>query len=324
MFTEKKIVIAGGTGFMGQAMAKCWGKNNEVIILSRQKNNSVNNTYGEKSLCLNVQTVKWDAVHIGDWVRQLEDCDILINLVGRSVNCRYNEQNKKEIISSRVDATNVLGQAISMLENPPKLWINAASATIYRHAEDRPQDEYTGEIENDFSVQVCKIWEQTFYKQPTPVTRKIAIRTAITLGEGGVMIPYFNLVKFGLGGRQGSGRQKYSWIHIMDVCCAIEWMYDHQEMEGTYNLSAPGPVNNAVFMQTVRKVCGHLFGLPAYEWMLKAGAALIGTETELILKSRWVLPTRLLESGFIFRYPELEPALKSIVRKIPRRKYHLF
>ncbi len=138
------------------------------------------------------------------------------------------------------------------------------------------------------------------------------------------MVPYFNLLKFGLGGRQGSGKQMYSWIHITDVCRAIEFVYEHKEMEGVYNLSAPNPVTNSQFMQTLRMATGRLFGLPAFKWMLMIGAAIIGTETELILKSRWVLPAKLLEEGFEFRYPRLDDAMKNIIQNTPRKKYHLF
>lgn len=323
MFTAKKIVIAGGTGFIGQAMAQRWVADNEIIILSRQLPTE-NNAYGAKVIGDKIRIVKWDGTHMGGWTKYLDGADILINLAGKSVNCRYNEANKAEIFRSRLDATKVLGEAVNCMKNPPKLWINAASATIYRHAEDRPQDEYTGEIESDFSVQVCKQWEQTFYDQYTPRTRKVALRTAITLGNGGVMMPYFNLLKFGLGGRQGSGRQMYSWVHVTDLCRVVEYLYEHEAMSGTYNVSAPNPVTNHVFMKTLRSICGHFWGLPAYEWMLQIGTRLIGTEAELILKSRWVLPTRLSEAGFVFEFPELAGALKDIVRQVPRRRYHLF
>lgn len=222
------------------------------------------------------------------------------------------------------DATRAIGLAIREVAVPPKLWINAASATIYRHAADRPQDEYTGEFGNGFSVQVCQLWEKTFEEQRTPFTRKVALRMAITLGEGGVIIPYLNLLKCWLGGHQGNGRQMYSWVHIEDVCRSIDWFFDHPELEGAYNISAPEPVSNREFMATLRKTTRHRIGLPAYTWMLTIGAALIGTETELILKSRWVLPAKLAGTGFDFQYPQLDKALTSIIAKIPRRKYHWF
>jgi NAD dependent epimerase/dehydratase family enzyme len=279
------------------------------------------------------------------WARELEGADIVLNLAGRSVNCRYTARNKQEIFDSRTDATKALGQAIRESTVPPRLWVNAASATIYRHAQDRPQDEYTGDItdhrsvarraiisripvighifpktnhrysHDDFSVQVCQRWEAGFADQRTPFTRKIALRMAITLVEDGVLVPYLRLIKLGLGGRQGSGRQMYSWVHIDDVSRAIEWFLDHTDLEGTYNLSSPGPVTNSHFMSTLRRLAGVGVGLPMPAWLLRLGAALIGTEPELVLKSRWVLPTRLTETGFSFQYPRIDSALRSILRR---------
>lgn len=316
---NKKIILAGGTGFIGQALAARWGKENHVVILTRggQKLLSVQDGY-------NITYWRWDGVNVEKhWADEIEGADLVVNLAGRSVNCRYTTKNKQEIFDSRTNATKALGQAIRGSVVPPRLWINAASATIYRHAEDRPQDEDTGEFHNDFSVLVCKRWEKTFSEQRTPFTRKVALRIAITLGEGGVMIPYLNLVKWGLGGRQGNGRQMYSWVHVEDVARSMEWFLDHPDLEGVYNVVAPGPVPNREFMATLRKATGHRAGLPAPAWLLKMGAVLIGTETELILKSRWVLPTRLTKTGFRFQYEDLNSALEAIVHKLPRKKYRL-
>ena len=326
---NKRIVVAGGTGFIGQALAGYFGKENQIVILSRQSVNVHNNAYTQQLLMpaqgYNITYRRWDGEHIEKhWAREIEGADIIINLAGKSVNCRYNEKNKKEIFDSRTHATKVIGEAIRQCTTPPKCWINAASATIYRHAQDHAQDEYNGEYHNDFSVQVCKRWEKTFEDQRTPFTRKIALRTAIVLGNGGVMIPYFNLLKFALGGRQGNGKQMYSWVHVEDLCRTIEWVYDHQAMEGVYNCASPYPVTNSVFMHTLRNSTGHTIGLPAYEWMLSIGAMLIGTEKELLLKSRWVVPTKLTESGFTFKFANLEDAIKDIVSKTPRKQYHLF
>jgi NAD dependent epimerase/dehydratase family enzyme len=365
---NKKIVIAGGTGFIGQAMARYFGKDNHVVILSRQAVNGQNNNYSKRLLKAsdgyNITYWRWDGKHVEKhWMNDMEGCDIVINLAGKSVNCRYNDRNKKEVLSSRIDATQTIGQAIRRTGTPPRLWINASSATIYRHAMDRAQEEENGEIsdlkndnmpfslldrlryrwkkakakwlygkgaeqyqllDKDFSVGICKQWEQSFFEEHTPATRKVALRAAITLGAGGVMIPYFNLLKSGLGGYQGNGQQMYSWIHEDDLCRVVEWCYEHPEAAGVYNCAAPNPVTNTDFMRTLRKVTGHKFGLPAFTWMLELGAALIGTETELILKSRWVLPGRLLRSGFQFKYLQPENALQDIVNKTPRRRYHLF
>jgi hypothetical protein len=325
---NKKIILAGGSGFIGQAVTKYFGRENEIIILTRANKNNKNNAHGNSLNSdkekLNVKYIVWDGMQQGDWSKEINGADLIINLTGKTVNCRYNEKNKKEIMDSRTNSTTAIGIAIKNTTTPPKLWINSASTTIYRHAVDRPQDEITGEIENDFSVQVCKCWEETFYQQTTSFTRKVALRMAITLGEEGVMDPYFNLLKFGLGGRQGSGKQMYSWIHVTDTCRMIEWFFDNPELEGTYNCCSPNPVANSTFMQTLRKATGYSFGLPAYTWMLKIGALLIGTETELVLKSRWVIPTKVLQAGFEFQYPYLEDALKEIIQKTPRKKYHLF
>jgi uncharacterized protein (TIGR01777 family) len=317
---NKKIVIAGGAGFIGQALAARWGKDNEVVILSRQSTGEKNNSYGRKLLKAadgyRIVYRHWDGKRVeGQWAAELDGCDLVVNLSGRSVNCRYTDHNKQEIFDSRTDSTAALGQAIRAAAEPPKLWINAASATIYRYAEDRPQDEYNGEIGNGFSVEVCKRWEQCFFAERTPFTRKIALRTAVTLGEGGVLVPYFRLIRSGLGGRQGSGRQMYSWVHIEDVGGAIEWLFDRPELEGVYNVAAPGPVTNSVFMATLRRLMHYPFGLPAPAWLLWFGARLIGTETELVLKSRWVIPTKLMEAGFVFRYKTLEAALQDILER---------
>jgi uncharacterized protein (TIGR01777 family) len=312
---NKKIVIAGGTGFIGQGLIDHFGAENDLVILTRHPLRNKGRAH----------YVYWDAATLHGWETHLENADLLVNLAGKSVNCRYNAKNKKEIFDSRTNSTTVLGEAIQMLANPPKLWINAASATIYRHAEDRPMDEFTGEIENDFSVQVCKRWEQAFNDITLPLTRKVILRIAVTLGhQGGVMAPYLNLVKYGLGGRQGNGRQMFSWVHITDLCRMIAWLYDRPQMVGTFNCSAPHPVRNDIFMQTLRKVSGHWIGLPAPAWLLSAGACMIGTETELLLKSRWVLPTRISRAGFRFQFPQLQGAFENILQQLPRRQYHLF
>lgn len=325
---NKKIILAGGTGFIGQEMAKYFSKENQIVVLSRQLQNAQNNRHHYTSLnqhdIQSIQFVKWDGKTSGEWIKELNGADLVINLAGKTVNCRYTQKNKKEIFDSRTDSVRAIGAAINQCTTPPKLWINASSATIYRHAEDRPQDEYSGKHGDGFSVQVCKLWEKTFYEQTTPATRKVALRMAITLGPGGVLIPYFNLLKFGLGGKQGSGKQMYSWVHIEDTSRMIEWIDTHTNIEGTFNCCSPNPVTNAAFMKSLRKATDHIIGLPAYEWILKLGASLIGTETELVLKSRWVMPTKIIESGFIFAYPFLEDAFADIISKVPRKQYHLF
>ena len=325
---NKKIIIAGGMGFIGQEITRYFGAENEIVILSRGLQHEKTNAFGHPVIGGNeyprLQYVQWDGATLGDWTKELEAADVIINLAGKTVNCRYNEKNKKAIFDSRTNAVKAIGLAIQQTTIPPKLWLNAASSTIYPHATDTPRDESFTDFHNDFSVQVCQLWEKTFDEQRTPFTRKVILRMAITLGAGGVMTPYFNLLKFALGGQQGNGKQMYSWIHVEDTCRMIEWIFEHDELEGMYNCCSPNPVSNRSFMQTLRKVTRTRIALPAFEWMLKIGAKLIGTEPELILKSRWVLPTKILKTGFQFKYPQLEDAFKDIVSKTPRRRYHLF
>ena len=312
---HKRIVIAAGTGFIGKSLAEYFGEDNDIVILTRKPRPATGR----------ISYVQWDARNTGNWINALENADLLINLAGKSVNCRYNEQNKQEILSSRVYATAALGAAVSALKNPPKVWINAGSATIYRYAKDRPMNEFTGEIENDFSVQVCKQWEKTFNDITLPHTRKIILRIGITLGwqPGGVMQPYLNLVKLGLGGHQGNGQQMCTWIHITDVCRMMAWLYETKSLDGVFNCTAPNPVTNKIFMKSLRNSTGQPFGIPAPAPLLKIGAALIGTETELLLKSRWVLPSRALQEGFTFKYPLVKEAFSDILTHLPRSAYHL-
>lgn len=302
-----KVILAGGSGFIGQGLAKRFtAQGDKVIILSRH---SAHATGG-------VTILPWDGKSLGDWAQVLEGADILLNLAGKSVDCRYNEKNKKAILNSRVDSTRVLGQAIRQAKNPPRLWINSSTATIYRHTEDRPMDEQTGEIGTGFSVDVATAWEKAFFEADTPKTRKVALRSAIVLGkEGGVFIPFKNLVKLGLGGIQGSGRQMFSWIHEEDLFGIIQFIQAHEDMTGVVNCSAPNPLPNREVMAAFRKALHRPMGLPAPAWLLAIGAWLIRTETELLLKSRWVVPTRLLKAGYRFKYPTFPEALASLVSK---------
>ena len=236
---------------------------------------------------------------------------MLINLAGKSVNCRYHSKNKEAILQSRVETTEILGYALQKCENPPPLWINSSTATIYRHSEDRPMTEEEGELGTGFSVNVAKEWERVFFNFPLPNTRQIALRTAIVLGPGGgVLTPYKNLVKFGLGGIHGPGTQMFSWIHIEDLFNIILFSRDHEHLSGVFNCSSPNPVTNRVLMQTFRNQLNRKVGLPAPKWMLEIGTFFMRTETELVLKSRWVVPDLLEKEGFKFTYPTLDLALE--------------
>ena len=300
-----KIILAGGNGYMGTVLAQYYRAfANEVIILSRKF----------KAADGNIKTLVWNGRQEGDWVTELENADLLVNLCGKNVNCRYNEKNKREIIASRVEPTSLLNKVILKLENAPKLWINITSATIYRHAEDRPQDELNGEEGYGFSVDVCRQWENAFFSINTPHTRKVALRTGIVFGKkDGVFPRLLNLVKFGLGGQQGDGEQYVSWIHEDDIAGITEWLLLHPHVNGIINATAPNPVKNAEQMKFIRTIYGKRFGLPAPEWLLAIGALLIGTETELILKSRGVLPARLTEAGYVFKFPHIQDAIEACV-----------
>ncbi len=293
-----KIVIAGGTGFVGQYLSqKFRALGHQVIIIGRQRTD-----------------VLWsDRRGIAE---ALENADLLINLAGKSVNCRYNEKNKAEIFSSRTATTKILGEIISAANNPPKLWLNSSTATIYRHAEDRPMTESSGDIGTGFSVDVATLWEKTFFDFKLPQTRQVALRMAIVLGpDGGVIHPFKNLVRFGLGGIQGNGKQYFSWIHIEDLFQIIQFLQSHDDMSGVINCAAPYPITNKTFMETFRQIMHRKIGLPSPKWLLEIGAALIHTETELLLKSRWVLPERLENNGYAFKYPTISAALQDILQR---------
>ncbi|GAA3982397.1 TIGR01777 family oxidoreductase [Pedobacter ginsengiterrae] len=278
-----KIVLACGNGYLGGVLAKHFSSiADEVIILSRKP----------KAIEGNIKTILWDGKTEGDWVNNLNGASLMVNLCGKNVNCRYNDKNRQEIINSRVLPTNLLNRVIEQLERPPLLWINITSATIYRHAEDQAQDEITGEIGYGFSIDVCKIWEETFFQVTNPKTRKIALRLGIVLGrKDGAFPRLLNLVKLGIGGKQGDGMQYVSWIHEQDVALSIEWLLNQKEIKGVVNCTAPDAIKNNELMKSLRKAYGVPFGLPAPAWLLEIGAKIIGTETELILKSRWVKPS---------------------------------
>lgn len=302
-----KVVIAGGNSYLGRTLAGFYAQRGaEVVLLVRRPGLPENN----------IRSVPWDGEHLGLWMQELNGADLLINMAGRSVNCRYTDKNKKEIFDSRTATTAVLGEAVRRCACPPAVWLNAASATIYRHAEDRAMDEYKGELGEGFSVDVCRLWEKTFFDQKTPGTRKVALRTAIVFGHrDGVYVRLKNLVRYGLGGSQGNGRQMVSWIHETDFARATRFIYKHPQIDGVVNVSAPNPLPNKTLMQKIRKALRMPVGLPSPEWLLKIGARVIGTETELILKSRWVLPGRLIEEGFAFKYPTMDVALLSLARR---------
>ena len=304
---QKKILLAGGTGFIGQYIQKYYLQlGYQVIIVTRRPDPA--------SL---VPQISWnDTPGIA---YALENAALVVNLAGKSVNCRYTKHNKQLIFSSRLTTTAILGEAIARCQHPPQLWINSSTATIYRHAEDHQMTEKNGQIGSGFSVEVAKAWEKAFFGFKLPATRQAALRISIVLGQdGGALPPYKRLVRFGLGGMQGNGNQMFSWVHVADVACAIRYIED-QELSGIFNLAAPEAVTNREFMCALRgevkMPLGIPLALPQSTLLLKLGAAIIGTSSELLLKSRWVYPENLLEKGFIFQYPNLKEALHQILNR---------
>jgi uncharacterized protein (TIGR01777 family) len=306
----KKIILAGGSGFLGRVLCGHFQQSgHEIVVLTRTPKASTNG----------VREIRWNARAIGDWIRELEGAAAVINLVGRSVNCRYTERNRRVILESRIDATRVIGEAIAKCAAPPPVWLNASTATIYQHTFGPAWDE-SGQIESDpeakdeFSIEVATRWERTFNEVSTPHTRKVAMRAAMVLGGGGNSVfPILRrLTHLGLGGKMGNGKQFVSWIHQLDFCRAVEWLLIHGELVGPVNLAAPNPVTNAEMMKIFREVFAVPIGLPATKWMLEIGTFLLRTETELVIKSRRVVPGRLLASGFQFKFPYLRQAVEDL------------
>jgi NAD dependent epimerase/dehydratase family enzyme len=317
------IVIAGASGFIGQHLAAAWrARGARVSEIGRSGPDA-----------------RWgDTAAI---TALLEGADLLVNLAGKSVNCRYGPANRAEIMRSRVETTRELREAVLACAAPPRLWLNSSTATIYRHAEDRPMTESTGEIGTGFSVDVATSWEREFFSGELPGTRRVALRIAIVLGDGSALVPLMNLARAGLGGPQldgpwpatrarlaagthhrqgaGGGRQKFSWIHVDDVLGSVDWLREHDEVDGVVNLSSPNPSDNRTMMGIVRRAVGMPVGLPATRWMLELGTAALRTETELVLKSRWVTPERLTEGGYEFVHPHLDAAVKQIAAERRRR-----
>ena len=309
-----KIVIPGGSGQVGTMLARAFhGDGHEVVLLSRTP------------VPAPWRVVAWDAATLNDWVRELDGADVVINLAGRSVDCRYGRANRRAIIESRVNSTRVIGEAIAKSARPPRVWLQASTATIYAHRFDAPNNEMNGILGGSepnvpdtwrFSIEVAKAWEQAANEACVPHTRKVLLRSAMTMspGRGGVFDVLLGLVRRGLGGTNGDGRQYVSWIHDRDFIRAIYWLVEN-DLEGAVNLSSPFPVPNAEFMRSLRQAWGKRFGLPSTRWMLEVGAFFLRTETELILKSRRVVPRRLLDAGFQFEFATWESAAKDLCER---------
>ena len=310
-----KIVIPGGSGQVGRVLARYFhAKGDEVTVLSRTNRR-------EPWL-----VVPWDGQTLDRWATVIDGADVVINLAGRSVNCRYTAANQRSILLSRVESTNAIGRAIAQASRPPRIWLQASTATIYAHRYDAPNDERTGILGGTeegvphswrFSIGVATAWERSLNEAETPNTRKVLLRLAMAMtpDRGGTFDTLLRLVRLGLGGKVGDGRQYVSWIHDLDLVHAIQWLIHHEEFAGPVNLSAPQPLPFSEFQKELRGAWGIAFGLPATAWMVEIGTMLLRTESELVLKSRRVVPTRLLQSGFQFEFPTWQEAARDLCRR---------
>ena len=310
-----KIIIPGGTGQVGTILARAFKQDgHEVIVLSR------------KTVTAPWRVIEWDARTLGKWASEFDGADVIINLAGRNVNCRYTPANRRAIIDSRVESTRVVGQAIAKAARPPAVWLQAGTATIYSHRYDAPNDDITGVLGGNepsapdtwrFSIKVATEWERALNEASVPRTRKVILRSAMTMSPdpGGVFDVLLGLVRRGLGGRSGDGRQFVSWIHEQDFIRAVRWLIEHDSFEGPVNLAAPHPLPNGEFMRALREAWGIRLGLPASNWMLELGALFLRTETELILKSRRVTPGLLTKHGFTFDFPTWPEAARDLCRR---------
>jgi uncharacterized protein len=313
-----KIVIPGGTGQIGTILCRHFvAAGDEVLVLTRNPNAATE-----------CRSVLWDGKTLCSWTQELEGADVVINLAGKSVNCRYGKANRREIMESRVDSVRAIGRAIERAKRPPRVWLQAATATIYAHRFDAANDEFSGIIGGDeqhapdtwrFSIDVAKAWESAVAESgPLPKTRTVIMRSAMTMSpdRGGIFAHLLGLVRFGIGGRSGTGRQFMSWIHEEDFVRAVRFLIDHDDLSGVVNVCSPNPLPNSEFMRELRRAWGMKFGLPVKKWMLEIGAFLMRTESELVLKSRRVVPARLLKHGFEFQFPFWLDAAEELCRRV--------
>jgi uncharacterized protein len=310
-----KIVIPGGSGELGTVLARALVANgHEVVLLTRSRGDEPAGP---------ARSARWDGVSVGPWAEELEGADVVVNLAGRSVNCRYTTANRRQIMESRLASTRAVGRAIAACAEPPATWLQASTATIYAHRYDAANDERTGVLGGDepgvpetwrFSIGVVRAWERELEEADTPRTRQVAMRSAIVMSpeRGGTFDVLLGLVRRGLGGTAGDGRQYVSWVDHEDFARAVEWLMEHDELAGAVNIAAPNPLPNAEFMRAIREAWGTRIGLPAMPWMVEVGAFFMRTESELVLKSRRVVSGRLTDSGFEFRHPEWPAAARRL------------
>jgi uncharacterized protein len=307
--TIMKIVLPGGSGHIGQFLNRELTRlGHQVVILSRQTG------------------VHWDGRTLGPWAKEIDGCDAVINLAGRSVSCRYTPENLHQMMNSRVDSTRVIGEAITQASTPPKVWLQMSTATIYAHRFDAPNDEKTGIIGGTepnvpdywaYSVDIAKAWESTQQQAPTPHTRKIALRTAMVMspGRGGVFHALRLMTRLGLGGPVAGGAQFVSWIHDKDFLDSLLFLISHNDLSGPINIAAPNPLPHRDFMRALRSAHHVPLGLPATKWMAELGAVAIRSDTELLLKSRRVIPGRLLDADFTFKFPHWKEAATNLIQR---------
>jgi uncharacterized protein (TIGR01777 family) len=312
-----RILIPGGTGQVGTLLARAFvADGHDVVVLSRRPARAP------------WRVVEWDAATVGPWATELDGTDVVINLAGRNVNCRYTAANRAEILSSRVDSTRAIGKAIGTAERPPRVWLQASTATIYAHRFDAPNDEATGIIgghEPDapaswrFSIEVATSWEQAARDTAPTATRLVLLRSAMVMSPdaGGIFATLLGLVRVGLGGAVAGGRQYISWIHERDFVRALYWLIDHDALSGAVNVASPNPLPYRDFMRALRHAAHVPVGLPATRWMLELGTWALRTESELVLKSRRVIPGRLVDSGFAFELPDWSRAAEDLVSRRP-------
>ena len=311
-----RIVIPGGTGQVGRILARHFHEQGHcVTVLARHPKPA------------EWKSIVWNACDLGPWIEAIDGADVVINLAGRSVNCRYNAANRRAIKNSRTITTGLVGQAIAQAANPPTVWLNASTATIYRHSFDRAMDEATGELGGNepgvsrkwsFSIDVATSWERALFAADTPRTRRVAMRSGMIMSPdpGGIFDTLLHLVRLGLGGSAASGQQFVSWIHDVDFIRAVDFLIGQEKLSGVVNVCSPRPVPNHHFMRCLRHAwCTQYIGIPASKWMLEIGAMVLRTETELILKSRRVVPARLLSSGFEFHFPNWRAASQDLVQR---------
>jgi uncharacterized protein (TIGR01777 family) len=302
--SNKRVVLAGGNGFLGRALSQeLLRLGYEPVVLTRAPSTDPGS----------VQHLSWDGKSLGESAQSLDGARAVVNLVGKSVDCRPTEKNRREIVASRVDSVNVIARAISQCDDPPKAWVQASSLAIYGDAGDRICDE-DAPLGDGFGADVCKRWEAAFGAARMPGTRKVVLRIGAVLApEGVAMRKLLVLTKCFLGGTVGSGRQWISWLHLSDMTRMFLWAIERDEIEGVFHATSPNAVTNRELMRELRRALRRPWSPPTPAWAVRIGAKLIGTDAEIPLTGRRCLPKRFLEAGFEFEHPDLDETLASVL-----------